>query len=65
MTERPLPWTCPEHPYAEVRHTWTRTRHEVSYGANRPRVVLSEDDSGHRYECSTCGRALTEEPTDG
>ena len=58
MTDTSLPWLCPEHPAAQVRHLWDRTRSEVNWGPNWPRHLISEVDHSHRYECAVCGREL-------
>ena len=49
-----LPYICPEHPRAQVRHTWDRT--QFVYGDGYPRG--SGIDSNHQYECAICRRAL-------
>lgn len=56
--ETQLPWVCPEHPEAQIRHSWDRTRTEVNWGPYRPRHTVSETESNHRYECAECGREL-------
>lgn len=53
-----LPYLCPEHPEAQVRHEWDRTRAEVNWGPSRPRNTISETDSNHRYFCNECDREL-------
>ena len=64
-TKTDLPWICEDHPDAQIRHTWDRTRSEANWGPYRPRVTISEVDTNHRYECAVCGRELappSEEP---
>ncbi|MEK9722362.1 MAG: hypothetical protein VW405_02605 [Rhodospirillaceae bacterium] len=56
-----LPWACPNHPYAQIRHTWLADHYvlnqvEVSPGAFQTRE--------HRYECAVCGRELAK-PKEG
>lgn len=53
-----LPWVCPEHPEAQIRHEYTRTRSEVNWGPNRPRHLMSQTDSEHVFRCHACGRQL-------
>lgn len=48
-----LPWRCPEHPDAQVRHEWNRTRETV-----RLTGAHWEYDHGHQYFCAACGREL-------
>lgn len=55
---RGLPYLCPEHPTAQVRHSWDRTRTEVNWGPHRPRILLSKTDRNHKYECAKCNREL-------
>ena len=57
----PLPYICPDHPRAMIRHEWLRTRDEANWGPNRPRHLISQHDHGHRYYCHECGRALAAE----
>jgi hypothetical protein len=48
-----LPYICPEHPHAKVRHTWDQTHYVMSgYPAG------TGTKSNHRYECAECGREL-------
>lgn len=59
-----LPYICPDHPKAKIRHEWMRTRSEANWGPNRPRVLIGHRDHDHRYLCSKCGRELAaEEPS--
>lgn len=53
-----LPWVCAEHPEAQIRHTWDRTRTEVNLRPNCPRQTIGEYDHNHLYECAVCGREL-------
>lgn len=48
-----LPWRCPQHPDAQIRHSWTR--HQYVYGDGYPR---GGHDSDHKYECAECGLEL-------
>lgn len=48
-----LPWTCPQHPEAQIRHSWDQT-HYVMNGYPAGQGVRSN----HRYECSECGTEL-------
>lgn len=53
QTKKDLPWVCPDHPKAQIRHTWDRTQYYLNqYPAGTPM------DSAHRYECAECGRQL-------
>lgn len=56
-----LPWLCPDHPAAQIRHYWDRMRTEANWGPNRPRNLISQYDHNHRYECAECGRELASE----
>lgn len=48
-----LPWVCPEHPKAQIRHSWDRTQYVMNgYPAGQAL------DMNHRYECAVCGREL-------
>lgn len=52
----PLPWTCPKHPQAQVRHSWAETRYAMNgYPVGRP--IRTQ----HRYECAECGLELADE----
>jgi len=55
-----LPWLCPDHPRAQIRHIWSRTRSEANWGPYRPRHLISVLDHSHRYECAECARELLE-----
>lgn len=52
-----LPYICPEHPDAQIRHEWAYTR---------TRVHLTGAEWGydhdHRYYCAECGRELLSSP---
>ena len=50
-----LLWTCPDHPIAEIRHTWDRT---PNFFKPNPWTGTEHLDRNHRYECSECGREL-------
>ena len=52
-TADPLPWVCPDHPQAMIRHSWNRS-HYVMNGYPAGTSI----DSNHRYECADCGRQL-------
>lgn len=55
MTE--LPYVCPEHPEAQIRHEWNRTRTTI-----RLTGAVNEYDHDHQYFCNVCGRELSAEP---
>lgn len=48
-----LPWTCPQHPNAQIRHTWDETRCVLN-GIAAGEGIKSK----HRYECAECGQEL-------
>lgn len=54
------PWVCPEHPDAQVRHEWDRTRTDV-----RLTGASWESDTNHRYLCAVCSRELAAPPKGG
>jgi len=55
-----LPYVCPDHPEAQIRHEWNRTRYTV-----RLTGAHWEGDDGHQYFCAVCGRELApEKPTE-
>ncbi len=48
-----LPWICPQHPKAQVRHLWDQNHYVLNgYPAG------TGWKSGHRYECAECGLQL-------
>ena len=48
-----LPWICPNHPHAQIRHEWNRSQYIMNgYPAGRG------IDTGHQYYCAECGREL-------
>jgi hypothetical protein len=49
-----LPWTCPQHPKARIRHTWDET-HCVLNGYEAGEGIKSK----HCYECAECGQELS------
>lgn len=53
--KRILPYICEQHPDAEIKHSWDET-HTVlnSYPAGLG------FKSNHKYECSICGKELSE-----
>ena len=51
--QKALPYVCPQHPEALVRHEWNRTRSTV-----RLTGASWESDSDHRYYCHECGVEL-------
>lgn len=55
-----LPYICPDHPTAQIRHEWNRTRTTV-----RLTNAQWETDSGHQYFCNECGRELAGEKVNG
>jgi len=51
-----LPWTCPKHPMAQVRHTWDEKQYVMNgYPAGQPLKL------NHKYECADCGLELAAE----
>lgn len=48
-----LPWICPQHPKAQIRHLWDRSQY-VMNGYTAGRGI----DTNHRYECADCGLEL-------
>jgi len=56
-----LPYVCPDHPDALVRHEWLRTRARSPFP---PYAFLWDEDHDHRYFCSECGRELAPEEGD-
>lgn len=48
-----LPWTCPQHPAAQIRHSWDQ-KHYVMNGY----PAGSGFSSNHKYECAECGLEL-------
>lgn len=48
-----LPWVCPQHPDAQIRHSWDQT-HYVIGGYPAGEGIRSN----HRYECVKCGTEL-------
>ena len=48
-----LPYICPEHPKAPVRHWW-----DEDYFCHG-RKVGKPIQRNHRYECAVCGRQLS------
>lgn len=61
MTTKPdkpksLPWICPKHPKAQVRHTWDESHYILN---GYPAGVGIK--SAHRYECAECGTELSSE----
>ena len=51
--KKKLPWVCPEHPRAQIRHEWDET-HFVMGGL----PVGTGTKAGHKYYCAECGREL-------
>ena len=50
-----LPWICKEHPEAQIRHEWDRTR--TRFHLTGAEIAHDEPDS-HRYYCNECGKEL-------
>ena len=50
-----LPWVCPQHPSAQIRHTWDQT-HYVMNGYPAGNGI----SGNHRYECAECGTQLAD-----
>lgn len=63
-SNKTLPYVCPIHPGAQIRHTWDRTRSEANWGPYQPRVEISTVDNNHRYECAECGTELAPEESE-
>jgi len=58
MTDSDLPYICPDHPEAQVRHEWNRTRTTARLtGASWE----YDEPSSHQYFCATCDRELSAE----
>ena len=49
-----LPWKCPQHPNAQILHSWDVT-HTAGWSDGYPR---GGNISNHKYECSECGLEL-------
>jgi len=54
-----LPYVCPEHSRAQIRHSWDET-HCVLNGLPAGMGIKGN----HKYECAVCGRELAEEAPD-
>lgn len=54
-----LPWQCPEHPDAQIRHEWDETTlvRKDGWPLGPTRVPTSH----HNYYCAECGRELAAE----
>ncbi len=52
-----LPWVCPDHPAAQIRHEWDRTRTTV-----RMTGAGWDLDHKHQFFCAECGRELAPDP---
>lgn len=52
-TEETLPWVCPDHPSAQIRHSWDQS-HYIMNGYPAGLGIKSND----KYECAVCGREL-------
>jgi hypothetical protein len=50
-----LPWICPDHPTARIRHYWDQT-HCVLNGL----PAGTGTKSSHRYECEVCRLELAQ-----
>jgi len=51
-----LPYICPEHPDAQIRHEWDRTQYIMN---NYPSGVPF--DNNRQYFCNQCDRELAAE----
>jgi len=51
-----LPWICPQHPKAQIRHLWDQS-HYVMNGYPAGLGI----QSNHRHECAECGLELAPE----
>lgn len=50
------PYVCPEHPAAQIRHSWDETQYIMNgYPAGRAIKI------NHTYQCAECGRELRSE----
>ena len=49
-----LPYICPDHPNAKIRHEWDQERFVYSDGYPRGQPL----SLNHRYYCNDCGREL-------
>jgi hypothetical protein len=56
MTNKNLPWQCPDHPNARIKHSWDE-KHYVFNGYPAGEGIKSK----HKYECNECGMELAEE----
>lgn len=54
FTKEDLGLRCPDHPTAEVRHSWVRRQVRIM-GVVNPSL---DTDSDHTYQCATCWRYL-------
>lgn len=53
-----LPWTCPDHPDAQIRHEWDKTtRTALLTGAS----ISWKEAGSDQYFCNVCGRELAAE----
>lgn len=53
MNKKELPYVCPEHPEAQIRHEWNQT-HYVMNGYPQGAGIKH----GHQYFCDICRREL-------
>ena len=49
-----LPWICPDHPEALIKHTWDETHFVWKDDFPRGEGIKKN----HKYECNICGREL-------
>lgn len=51
-----LPWKCPKHPNAQIRHSWDEKRYVMNQYPVGQRIKCN-----HKYECAECGLELKPE----
>ena len=56
--ESRLPWRCPDHPDAKIRHEWDETTYLRCGGYPMGKPIKGN----HRYFCNECGRELAASP---
>jgi hypothetical protein len=49
-----LPYVCPEHPGAKIRHEWNQTQYTRREGWPMGEPIKSD----HHYFCNICNREL-------
>ncbi len=56
-TDEPLPYVCPDHPMAQVKHSWDQSHYIIG---GYPAGLGFK--TNHAYACNECGRHLRGEP---